>query len=184
MTRIHHQAVYGLHYRQLHYDWIFFKTKNNLINNILTWPATRYFFRYLTGLSFGNHRVAGNPKHRVLPYISGKPKFRVLPDISGITCTRKQYHHQVLFIWTLKKDPRVQKKCKIYHLPSSMTVELLLVGQSLFNQPSTLISTKGALRRCLTYDNHPIPSIHSIRHITLNELDRLIWVDPQWPKMN
>ena len=27
-----------------------------------------------TRFSFGNHRVAGNPKHRVLPDISGKPE--------------------------------------------------------------------------------------------------------------
>ena len=39
-----------------------------------TWPATRYFFRYPTRFSFRNQRVAGNPKHRVLPDISGKPE--------------------------------------------------------------------------------------------------------------
>ena len=45
-----------------------------------TWtrPATRYFFRYPTRFSFRNHRVAGNPKHRVFPDISGKPQ------VSGI----------------------------------------------------------------------------------------------------
>ena len=32
-----------------------------------------------TRLSLENHRVAGNPKYRVLPYISGKP------EVSGIT---------------------------------------------------------------------------------------------------
>ena len=32
-----------------------------------------------TRFSFGNHRVAGNPKHRVLPDISGKP------EVSGTT---------------------------------------------------------------------------------------------------
>ena len=32
-----------------------------------------------TRFSFGNHRIAGNPKHRVLPNISGKP------EVSGIT---------------------------------------------------------------------------------------------------
>ena len=32
-----------------------------------------------TQFSFGNHRVAGNPKHRVLPNISGKP------EVSGTT---------------------------------------------------------------------------------------------------
>ena len=36
--------------------------------------------------------------------------------------------------------------------------------------PSPLISTKGALRLPTTYDNHP--SIHPIRHIALNELNR------------
>ena len=43
-----------------------------------------------TRFNFENHRVAGNPKYRVLPEISGNtrsfgyyPKFRVLPDISG-----------------------------------------------------------------------------------------------------
>ena len=44
-----------------------------------TRPATRYFFSYPTQFSFGNHRVAGNPKHRVLPDISGKP------EVSGTT---------------------------------------------------------------------------------------------------
>ena len=32
-----------------------------------------------TRFSFRNHRVAGNPKHRVLPDISGKP------EVSGTT---------------------------------------------------------------------------------------------------
>ena len=36
---------------------------------------------------------------------------------------------------------------------------------------SILISTGGAHRRPMTYDNHPIPS-HPIRHIALNELNR------------
>ena len=43
-----------------------------------------------TRFNFENHRVAGNPKYRVLPEISGNtrsfgyyPKFRVLPDVSG-----------------------------------------------------------------------------------------------------
>ena len=56
-----------------------------------TRPATRYFFSIPdpTRLSFENHRVAGNPKYRVLPDISGKPEvsgipIRVLPNISGI----------------------------------------------------------------------------------------------------
>ena len=55
-----------------------------------TRPATRYFLRYPTRFNFENHRVAGNPKYRVLPDISGNtrsfgyyPKFWVLPDISG-----------------------------------------------------------------------------------------------------
>ena len=39
-----------------------------------TRPANQYFFRYPTRISFGNHRVAGNPKHWVLPDISGKPE--------------------------------------------------------------------------------------------------------------
>ena len=38
--------------------------------------------------------------------------------------------------------------------------------------PVSFICTEGALRRPMTYDNHPIPSIHLIRHITLNELNR------------
>ena len=44
-----------------------------------TQPATRYFFRYPTRFSFRNHRVACNPKHRVLPDILGKP------EVSGTT---------------------------------------------------------------------------------------------------
>ena len=44
-----------------------------------TRPATWHFFRYPTRFSFGNHRVAGNPKHWVLPDISVKP------EVSGIT---------------------------------------------------------------------------------------------------
>ena len=44
-----------------------------------TRPATRYFFRYPTRFSLRKHRVAGNPKHRVLPDILGKP------EVSGTT---------------------------------------------------------------------------------------------------
>ena len=44
-----------------------------------TRPDTRYFIRYPTRFSFENHRVAGNPKYRVLPDISGKP------GVSGVT---------------------------------------------------------------------------------------------------
>ena len=44
-----------------------------------TRPDTRYFICYPTRFSFENHRVAGNPKYRVLPEISGKP------GVSGIT---------------------------------------------------------------------------------------------------
>ena len=40
-----------------------------------TRPATLYFFRYPTRFSFRNHRVAGNPKHRVLPDISGTTRY-------------------------------------------------------------------------------------------------------------
>ena len=98
-----------------------------------TRPATWYFFRYLTRFSFGNHRVAGNPEHRVLPDISGKPKVSGYYPILWLSPVRgKQYHHQVLFFGNHKKDPRVQKKCKITILTSSMTVEHLLVGQSFF----------------------------------------------------
>ena len=48
-----------------------------------TRPATRYFFRSPTRFSFRNHRVAGNPKHRVLPDISGKPKVSGTTRYSG-----------------------------------------------------------------------------------------------------
>ena len=36
-----------------------------------------------TRFSFGNHRVAGNPKHRVLPDISGKPEVLGTTRYSG-----------------------------------------------------------------------------------------------------
>ena len=36
-----------------------------------------------TRISFGNHRVAGNPKHWVLPDISGKPKVSGTTRYSG-----------------------------------------------------------------------------------------------------
>ena len=49
-----------------------------------------------------------------------------------------------------------------------------------------LISTEGALRLPTTYDNHepiqPIPSLSSVRHIALNELNRPK-IDLSWPPM-
>ena len=115
-----------------------------------------------TRFSFGNHRVAGNPKLRVLPDISGKPEilgttrnFGYYPIFRVSPIRGKQYHHQVLFSGTHKKDPRVQKSAKSAILTSSMTVELLLVGQSLFNQSITFIGTKGALSRPITIPSHP-----------------------------
>ena len=76
----------------------------------------------LTRFSFGNYRVAGNPKHQVLPDISGQPEvsgttrsFGYYPIIRVSPVRGKQYHHQVLFFGNHKKDPRVQKKCKICH---------------------------------------------------------------------
>ena len=56
-----------------------------------------------TRFSFRNHRVAGNPKHRVLPDISGKPgvsdttrysgypKYPKIPDIPGNTRNTRKY---------------------------------------------------------------------------------------------
>ena len=103
-----------------------------------TRPATRYFFRYLTRPN-SVFQVAGNPKHRVLPDISGKPEilgttrnFGYYPIFRVSPIRGKQYHHQVLFFGNHKKDPRVQKSAKSAILTSSMTVELLLVGQSMF----------------------------------------------------
>ena len=76
-----------------------------------------------TRFSFRNHRVAGNPKHRVLPDILGKPevsgttRYLGYHPISRVSPVRgKQYHHQLLFFGNHKKDQRVQKKCKICHL--------------------------------------------------------------------
>ena len=48
-----------------------------------TQPATQYFFRYPTRFIFRNHRVAGNPKHWVLPDISGKPEVSATTRYSG-----------------------------------------------------------------------------------------------------
>ena len=71
--------------------------------------------------SFRNHRVAGNPKHRVLP------------DISGITRKRKTIPSSGALLWEPQKGPQGAKKsAKSAILMSSRTVELLLVGQSLF----------------------------------------------------
>ena len=42
-----------------------------------------------------------------------------------------------------------------------------------------IISTEGALRITMTFDNHPIPSV---RHIALNELNRPN-IDLSRPKM-
>ena len=67
-----------------------------------------------TRFSFGNHRVAGNPKHRVLPDIPIYPgstrSFGYYPIFQVSPVRGKQYHHQVLFFGNHKKDPRVQKK--------------------------------------------------------------------------
>ena len=74
-----------------------------------------------TRFSFRNHRVAGNPKHRVLP------------DILGITRKRKTIPSSGALLWEPQKGPQGAKKsAKSAILMSSMTVELLLVGQSLF----------------------------------------------------
>ena len=53
--------------------------------------------------SFGNHRVAGNPKHRVLP------------DISDITRKRKTIPSSGALLWESQKGPKGAKK--VQNLP-------------------------------------------------------------------
>ena len=55
-----------------------------------------------TRFSFRNHRVAGNPKHRVLP------------DISGITCKRKTIPSSGAFLRNHKKDLKPQPSTAQY----------------------------------------------------------------------
>ena len=62
-----------------------------------------------TQFSFGNHRVAGNPKHRVLPDISGKP------EVSGITRKRKTIPSSGALLWDPQKGPQGAKK--VQNLP-------------------------------------------------------------------
>ena len=80
-----------------------------------TRPATRYFFRYPTRFSFGNYRVAGNPKRRVLPDISGKP------EVSGTTryfgYHPEKENNTIIRCSSLgptKRSPGCKKKCKIF----------------------------------------------------------------------
>ena len=44
-----------------------------------------------TRFKFGNYRVAGNPKRRVLPDIPGKPEVSGKPKVSGTT-RYSRYH--------------------------------------------------------------------------------------------
>ena len=84
--------------------------------------------------SFGNQWVAGNPKHWVLPDISGKP------EVSGTNTQYFRYHLQeenntiirCSSLGTTKRTPGCKKSAKSAILTSSLTVKLLLVGQSLF----------------------------------------------------
>ena len=57
-----------------------------------------------TGFSFGNHRVEGNPKHRV------NLKLRVLPDILGSTRKRKTIPSSGALLWDPQKGPQDAKK--------------------------------------------------------------------------
>ena len=45
-----------------------------------------------------------------------------------------------------------------------------------------VISTEVVLRRPMTYDNHPIPSIHPIPQSLFNNLNRP-WIDLSWPSI-
>ena len=135
-----------------------------------TRPATRYFFRYPTRSSFGNYRVAGNPKRRVLLDISGKP------EVSGTTryfgYHPEKENNTIIRCSSLgptKRSPGCKKSAKSSSVTSSITVEFLSVGQSLLNQSITFISAEGAHRRLWPMIN--IPS-HPIWHITMNELNR------------
>ena len=101
-----------------------------------------------TRFSFRNHRVAGNPKHRVLPDISGKP------EVSGTTqyfgYHPEKENNTIIRCSSLgptKRSPGCKKSAKSSSVTSSMTVEFLSVGQSLLNQSITFISAEGAHRR-------------------------------------
>ena len=84
-----------------------------------TRPATRYFFRYPTRFSFGNHRVAGNPKHRVLPNISGKPEDSgtTIPHICHFFYTGKIFGEQNLHRNLHSKLPIYTVNCQFFALP-------------------------------------------------------------------
>ena len=87
-----------------------------------------------TRLSFGNHRVAGNPKHWVLPNISGKPKLSGTTQYFGYH--PKEENNAIIRCFSLgptKRTPGCKTNAKSAISTSSMTVGLLLDGQSLFN---------------------------------------------------
>ena len=73
------------------------------------------------------------------------PVFLSIPDPTRFR--GKQYHHQVLFFGTHKKDPRLQKK--VQNLP--FLCQVWLWNSSWLDNHCS---------RPMTHDNHPIPSIH------------------------
>ena len=93
-----------------------------------------------TRFSFRNHRVAGNPKHRVLPYISGKP------EVSGTTRAHWKSNR------TLNKTPTPTVSSIKLSLPS--TVSSTLNTHDLKVVPHVWNTKK-------SYVNHPH---HSISH--------------------
>ena len=83
-----------------------------------------------TRISFGNHRVAGNPKHRVLPDISGKPEVLGTTRYFGYHSWEENNTIIRCSSWgPTKRTPGCKKSPKSAILTSSMNVELFLVRQ-------------------------------------------------------
>ena len=70
---------------------------------------------FQTRFSFGNHWVAGNPKHRVLPNISGKPEVSGTTRHFGYHRKRKTIPSSGALLWEPQKGPQGAKK--VQNLP-------------------------------------------------------------------
>ena len=105
-----------------------------------------------TGFSFGNHRVEGNPKHRV------NLKLRVLPDILGSTRKRKTIPSSGALLWDPQIGPHGAKICHFnvkydFGTPLGWTIIVVQLTNHIYKHWSDL-------GRPMTYDNHPIHPFH------------------------